>query len=347
MVHPLREREREEGAVVPAAPAATPSPGVFLGLVADKLEATEAIFRASLDSDVPFIHEAGAYLSDGGGKRVRPALLLLAARLLGHDSDEEVTYAAVVELIHTATLIHDDIIDHADVRRGKATVNRLWGNHLTVLLGDWIYSLAMQKALSHDRLEVVQRLVGATLKMVEGELLALERLGATDLTVEEYFRIIDRKTAHLFSAACSVPALIPPRRPEAEAALARYGENLGLCFQIVDDLLDFTARQEELGKPVLSDLKEGKLTLPLILLLPRLDAARRRRLEQVLEDRDFRRVAPAEVLEMVAAAGTLDEAADIARRHADLAQQQLTAFPPSDARDALEYAPEFVLNRRA
>jgi octaprenyl-diphosphate synthase len=347
MVHPLREREREEGAVVPAAPAATPSPGVFLGLVADKLEATEAIFRASLDSDVPFIHEAGAYLSDGGGKRVRPALLLLAARLLGHDSDEEVTYAAVVELIHTATLIHDDIIDHADVRRGKATVNRLWGNHLTVLLGDWIYSLAMQKALSHDRLEVVQRLVGATLKMVEGELLALERLGATDLTVEEYFRIIDRKTAHLFSAACSVPALIPPRRPEDEAALARYGENLGLCFQIVDDLLDFTARQEELGKPVLSDLKEGKLTLPLILLLPRLDAARRRRLEQVLEDRDFRRVAPAEVLEMVAAAGTLDEAADIARRHADLAQQQLTAFPPSDARDALEYAPEFVLNRRA
>ena len=147
----------------------SPSPHALLALVADKLEATEAIFRASLDSDVPFIHQAGAYLSDGGGKRVRPALLLLAARLLGHDSDEEVTYAAVVELIHTATLIHDDIIDHADVRRGRATVNRLWGNHKTVLLGDWIYALAMQKALDHDRLEVVRRLVGATRLMVASD----------------------------------------------------------------------------------------------------------------------------------------------------------------------------------
>jgi octaprenyl-diphosphate synthase len=343
VVHPLREPEREEAGV----PAAAPSPSLFLSLVADKLEATEAIFRSSLDSDVPFIHESGTYLSDGGGKRVRPALLLLAARLLGHDAEEEVTYAAVVELIHTATLVHDDIIDHADVRRGRATVNRLWGNHLTVLLGDWIYSLAMQKALSHDRLEVVQRLVGATLKMVEGELLALERLGSMDLTADEYFRIIDRKTAHLFSAACSVPALIPPRRPEAEAALARYGEHLGLCFQIVDDLLDFTALPEELGKPVLSDLKEGKLTLPLILLLPRLDATRRRCLEHVLEDRDFRRVAPAEVLELVTVEGTLDEAAEIARGHATAARRQLALFPSSDARDALEYAPEFVLNRRA
>jgi len=331
----------------PAEAAAPPSPHALLALVADKLEATEAIFRASLDSDVPFIHDAGAYLGDGGGKRVRPALLLLAARLLGHDSDEEVTYAAVVELIHTATLIHDDIIDHADVRRGRATVNRLWGNHKTVLLGDWIYALAMEKALDHDRLEVVRRLVGATRKMVEGELLALERLGTADLTVEEYFHVIERKTAHLFSAACSVPALIAPRRPDAEAALARYGEHLGLCFQIVDDLLDFTAREEELGKPVLSDMKEGKLTLPLILLLPRLDPVRRRLVEHVLEDRDFARCAPEQVLEMVAASGTLDEAAEMARRHAASARRELEMFPPGDAREALLYAPEYVLNRRA
>lgn len=328
------------------APAA-PSPHALLALVADKLEATEAIFRASLDSDVPFIHQAGAYLSDGGGKRVRPALLLLAARLLGHDSDEEVTYAAVVELIHTATLIHDDIIDHADLRRGRATVNRLWGNHRTVLLGDWIYALAMQKALDHDRLEVVRRLVGATRLMVEGELLALERLGTADLTVDEYFHVIERKTAHLFSAACSVPALMAPRRPDAEAALARYGRNLGLCFQIVDDLLDFTARREDLGKPVLSDLKEGKLTLPLILLLPRVDPVRRRLIEHVLEDRDFRRTSAEQVLEMVAADGTLDEAAEMARGHAEAAQRELAAFPDGDAREALLYAPEFVLNRRA
>ncbi len=345
MAHPAAQPGREPRPAADPRPVA--SPLRFLALVADKLAATEEIFRRSLDSDVPFIHDAGKYLSDAGGKRVRPALTLLSARLLGHDGDEEVTYAAVVELIHTATLIHDDIIDHADLRRGRATVNQLWGNHLTVLLGDWIYTLAMQMALAHDQLAVVRRLVGATLKMVEGELLALQRLGAVDLTADEYFRIIERKTAYLFSAACSVPALIPPGHPEAEAALARFGEHLGTCFQIVDDLLDFTARREELGKPVLSDLKEGKLTLPLILLLPRLAPDRRRSIEHVLADGDFRRSSPEEILEMVRTAGTLDEAVEIAERHAERARRELEIFPASDAREALEYAPEFVLNRRS
>lgn len=326
--------------------AEPPSPQRFLALVADKLAATEEIFRRSLDSDVPFIHKAGGYLSDSGGKRVRPALLLLCARMLGHDGDEETTYAATVELIHTATLVHDDIIDHAGLRRGRPTVNRIWGNNLTVLLGDWMYTLAMQMALSHDRLPVVQRLVGATLKMVEGELLALERLGDVELTRDEYFDVIDRKTAHLFSAACAVPALIEPAHPDAEPALADYGRNLGLCFQIVDDLLDFTAREEELGKPVLSDLKEGKLTLPLILLLPRLSKEERRPVELVLEDREFRRTQPEVILEMVEAAGTLDEAYEIAEEHAERARQALQGFEDGDAREALLYAPEFVLRRR-
>jgi len=344
-VRPLADRTA--AATEPPEAPAPPSPARFLHLVADKLAATEEIFRQSLESDVPFIQEAGKYLSNGGGKRVRPALLLLCARMLGHDSDEEVTYAAVVELIHTATLVHDDIIDHAGLRRGQPTVNRIWGNHLTVLLGDWIYTLAMGKALAHDRLEVVQKLVGATLKMVEGELLALQRLGAVDLTTEEYFRIIDRKTAHLFAAACSTPALIAPRRPEWEPALAAYGHNLGLCFQIVDDLLDFTAREEELGKPVLSDLKEGKLTLPLILLLPRLDAGRRKVVEHVLEDRDFSRTAPTEILELVEEAGTLEEAAAMAEDHAERSRRALDVFPSGEAKEALLYAPDFVLHRRA
>jgi octaprenyl-diphosphate synthase len=319
----------------------------FMELVADKLVATEAVFRHHLDADVPFIHQAGDYLSSGGGKRVRPALLLLSARLLGHDSDEEVTYAAVVELIHTATLIHDDVIDHAGLRRGQATLNQLWGNNLTVLLGDWIYTKAMQMALSHGQVEVIQRLCGATLKMTEGELLAFQRLGAIDLTAEEYFEIIDRKTAHLFSAACSIPALIPPRRSDAEQVLSRYGRALGTCFQLVDDLLDFTAREAELGKPVLSDLKEGKLTLPLILVLPRVGAAERRRVEMVLEDRSFSRVEPEEVLELVQSEGTLDEVAEMAVDLAAQAKRELEIFPPCDARDALEFAPDFVLHRRS
>ncbi|HBL28951.1 MAG TPA: hypothetical protein DD490_19120 [Acidobacteria bacterium] len=323
------------------------TPGRFIDLVADKLVATEVILRRELDSDVPFIHKAGAYLADGGGKRVRPALLLLCARLLGHDGEEEITYGAVVELIHSATLIHDDIIDHAALRRGKATLNQLWGNNLTVLLGDWIYTKAMQMALSHGQIEVVQRLCDATLKMTEGELLAFERLGAIDLTVDEYFEIIDRKTAYLFSAACSIPALIPPRRTDAGPALARYGRALGICFQLVDDLLDFTARESELGKPVLSDLKEGKLTLPLILLLPRVRPEEKRLIETVLEDRSFGRVASQQILDLVSAQGTLDEAREMAESYAAQARAELGLFAPGDTRDALEFAPDYVLHRRS
>ncbi len=324
-----------------------PAPARFLDLVADKLLATEEVFRTHLDSDVPFIHRAGEYIAASGGKRVRPALLLLSARLLGHDGREEVTYAAVVEFIHTATLIHDDILDHASLRRGQPTLNHLWGNNLTVLLGDWIYTTAMRMALSHGQLEVVQRLCAATLKMTEGELLALARLGAADLSVEEYFEIVDRKTAHLFAAACSMPSLIPPCRPEAGQVLGRYGRALGTCFQLVDDLLDFTSREEELGKPVLSDLREGKLTLPLLLLLPRVAPARRRLVEWVLEDRSFERVGRAEMLELVAAEGTLAEVRELAESYAAEAKRELEFFPPGDARDALEFAPDFVLNRRS
>ncbi len=319
----------------------------FVDLVADKLVATEALFRRHLDSDVPFIRQAGEYIAQGGGKRVRPALTLLAARLLGHDGEEEITYGAVVELIHTATLIHDDIIDHAGLRRGQPTLNNLWGNNLTVLLGDWIYTKAMQMALSHGRIEVVQRLCDATLRMTEGELLAFQRLGAIDLTTDEYFEIIDRKTAHLFAAACSIPALIQPSRAEAGPVLDRYGRELGICFQLVDDLLDFTAREAELGKPVLSDLKEGKLTLPLILLLPRVTAAERRLIEMVLEDRSFARVSPQQILELVRSQGTLEEVTEMAEGHAAQARRELQFFAPSDARDALEFAPDFVLYRRS
>lgn len=328
-------------------PPTGPDISRFVELVADKLIATEAVFQLHLDSDVPFIHQAGDYLSKGGGKRVRPALLLLAARLLGHDGEEEVTYGAVIELIHTATLIHDDIIDHAALRRGQATLNNLWGNNLTVLLGDWIYTKAMQMALSHGQIEVIHRLCDATLKMTEGELLAFQRLGDVDLTVDEYFEIIDRKTAHLFAAACSIPTLIQPQRPEAAPFLDRYGRALGICFQLVDDLLDFTARQSDLGKPVLSDLKEGKLTLPLILLLPRIDSADRHLLETVLEDRSFARVAPQQILDLVHAEGTLEEVRDLAEGWAARARQELAYFPPGDARDALELAPDFVLHRRS
>jgi octaprenyl-diphosphate synthase len=319
----------------------------LIGLVAEKLAATEELLHRKVASDVPFIHNAADYIFDSGGKRMRPALLLLCNRMLGNKGLEDVTYAAVVELIHTATLIHDDIIDHAALRRGRETLNHLWGNSQTVLLGDWLYTTAMRMALAHDNLEVIRTLCSATLKMTEGELLSLQRLGDIDITVEEYFDIIERKTAYLFAAACAVPTYIEPDRPEARDVLTRYGRKLGICFQLVDDLLDFTARETEVGKPVLSDLKEGKLTLPLILLLPRVSPAEKAKIQTVLQDRAFNRVGAEEILELVRSQGTLEEVEEMASRFAAEAQDELSFFPPSRARDALDLAPDFVLNRRS
>jgi len=323
------------------------SPARFLALIADKLIAAEDLFIQQLCSDVPFIENAGEYLFSSGGKRLRPAMLLLSARMLGHDRDEEVTYSAVIELIHSATLIHDDIIDHASLRRGRTTVNELWGNSLTVLLGDWLYTTAMKMALTHDNLEVIRRLCDATLRMTEGELLAQQKLGSSNITAEDYFHITRRKTAFLFSAACSIPSLMEPAKPAADEHLQRYGLALGTCFQLVDDLLDFTATEGELGKPVLSDLKEGKLTLPLILLLPRLQPDRRRLIEMVLKDGDFNRVDRKEILELVMSEGTIEEVAEMAEELAAEAKEQLYSFPVCDAREAMEFAPDYVLQRRS
>lgn len=329
------------------AAAGPPAAGRFLDLIGPKLAATESLFHEQLGSDVPFIREAGEYIFQGGGKRVRPALLLLSAQMLGLDGSEEITYAAAVELIHTATLIHDDIIDHAALRRGQETLNRVWGNSLTVLLGDWLYTTAMHESLRHDNVEVIRALCVATREMTEGELLALQRLGAIDLTADEYFAIIDRKTARLFAAACSVPGLIEPARPEAHAALSRYGGALGMCFQLVDDLLDFTASEDDLGKPVLSDLKEGKMTLPILLALPRLDGSQRQAVATVLRSGNFDEVSPQEILQIVTSEGTLEETREIAEDYADKARAALDGFPSSAARDALEFAPDFVLSRRS
>jgi len=333
--------------VVAARPELAERAARILAPIEPKLRATEALFAEWLASDVPFIHETGEYVLSGGGKRMRPALLLLCARLLGFDSAEEVTYAAVVEFIHTATLVHDDIIDHADLRRGQRTVHSIWGTNRTVLFGDWLYTTAMQRALAHGNLRVLDLLCDATLRMTEGELLVLQRLGDPGLGEAEYFDIIERKTARLFAAACSVPALMAPAREEACAALGRFGRSLGLCFQLVDDLLDYTASESELGKPVLSDLREGKLTLPLLRALPRLSPGERGRVVAVLEDRGFRRTAPEEILELVRREGTLEEAAELARRHADDALSALSVFPDGDARRGLELTPDFVLRRRA
>jgi len=226
--------------------------------IREDLEAVEQEFVRHIQSRVALIPEMGRYLQKSGGKRVRPAVLLMAARLSGYTGDRAVLYASVVEFIHTATLVHDDIIDGADMRRGRLAAHSRWGNDITVLLGDYLYIKSMALALTHDSLDLVRLLCDVTLRMIEGELYQLTKAGDVDLAEEEHFDIIRRKTAYLFGGCAQIGGVLGRVSPERETALREYGFNLGVAFQLVDDLLDYTADQTALGKPIGGDLREGR-----------------------------------------------------------------------------------------
>ena len=317
----------------------------LLERVAPKLLLVEDELRRHFNSPIRTIREVGDHLLAGGGKRLRPAVLLIVADMLGYDGYRDVTYGAVVELIHNATLIHDDVIDEAALRRGRESVNRGWGNQLSVLVGDYIFMHSMNIALADGNLEVLRLLSDATIRMIEGEILGNEQNGRTDLTLDEYFEVVSRKTAALFGACCRIPASFV-NLPENQAQrLYEYGVNLGICFQLIDDLLDFTSSTEVLGKPALSDLKEGKITLPLILAMPRATAAERSVISRVASERSFDRHDPAEVLAIVNRYDTVEQTRGYARDYARGALTALNGFPKSPARDALEVALEFVMER--
>ena len=252
-------------------PAATSIPGLaeIFEPVRDELAKVEREFARHLESRVELIPQMGKYVQMSGGKRVRPAVLLLAARLCGYTGDRAVLNAAVVEFIHTATLVHDDIIDGAETRRGRLTAHSRWGSDITVLLGDYLYIRSMAMALTQDTLEVVRLLCDATLKMIEGELYQLTKTGDASITEEDHFEIIRRKTAYLFAGCAEIGGVLGNCTSEQRTALREYGFNLGLAFQIVDDVLDYMAEESRLGKPIGGDLREGKVTLPVILLLQR------------------------------------------------------------------------------
>src|SRR5207248_2171777 len=227
-----------------------------------------------VQSQVDLIPKIGQYIQTSGGKRIRPAVLLMSARLSGYEGDRAILYAAVAEVIHTAPLVHDDIIDDSDLRRGRLAVHSRWGNDITVLLGDYLYIKSMALALTHDALEIIRLLCDVTLRMIEGELYQLTKNGDADITEDEHFDIIRRKTAYLFGGSAEIGGLLGKVSPERQQALREYGFNLGIAFQIVDDLLDFTGDADAVGKPVGSDLREGKVTLPLIHMLGHVKDAR-------------------------------------------------------------------------
>ena len=316
-----------------------------LELVAPKLQQVEEMLRKNLSSDIRTIHDVGEHILDGGGKRLRPALLLLCSQMAGYQGRSDVTYASVIELIHTATLVHDDIIDDAELRRGKTSINYKWGNHLTVLVGDYLYTHAMKMALSEGDLDIVNLLCDVTIRMTEGEILGLEKDGRTDLTAEDYFEIVSRKTAALFSACAQVPGMMIGARKEQLQALYDYGHYLGMSFQLVDDILDFTSERDVLGKPTLSDLKEGKLTLPLILALPHATTAERNLIARVAKEKTFGETDPSEIVEIAHRYDGIRRSREKAAELAGRCRSALAQFPSTPAREALEAAVDFVVHR--
>jgi octaprenyl-diphosphate synthase len=314
-------------------------------LVRDDLALVEAELGRHSESAIEPVARVARYLQSGGGKRLRPALHLLAAGLCGYRGSAAVRLGAVLELIHTATLVHDDVIDAAEMRRGRASANRRWGNSMTVLAGDWLYMESFRLALGERNLRVLDILTDLTQMMVEGELIQLEQLGRSHISEADALDISRRKTACLFSACLRLGALLGEIGPQPEEQLARYGLGLGMAFQIVDDVLDFTADAERLGKPVVNDLREGKVTLPLVYALEKASKPERAKVETVLREREFRSVAPEEIIALVQTTGGVERARARARQFLADAAECLDLFPESAYKRALETLPQFVLNR--
>jgi octaprenyl-diphosphate synthase len=326
-----------------SAPATINGKEIF-DLLRDDLVALEQEFGADTVSRVHAITEIGEYLRHGGGKRIRPALLLLSAKLFDYQGQGAVRLGAVVEIIHTATLVHDDIIDEAKTRRGRPAANTQWGNSKCVLAGDWLYMQAFKIAVQERNFRVLDTLIELTQQMVEGELLQMETLGKA-ITLEEYFDLIYRKTACLFSVCMRLGAILGEATPAQEEALAKYGHDLGMAFQIVDDVLDLTASEDVLGKPVASDLREGKATMAVIHALERCTPAEGAKIETILRDRAFNGVTHADILGILARYGSLQAATDRALAYADSATSSICTFPDSEIKRALLWAPEFVVAR--
>jgi octaprenyl-diphosphate synthase len=309
------------------------------------LDEVERQFARHVESRVALIPEIGRYIQDAGGKRVRPAVLLMAARLSGYSGDRAVLYASVVEFIHTATLVHDDIVDDSTLRRGRQAVHSRWGNDVTVLLGDYLYIKSMALALTEDSLDVVRILCDVTLRMIEGELYQLSKNGDVDITEDEHFDILQRKTADLFGGCAEIGGLLGHVTPERQRALRDYGSNLGVAFQLVDDLLDLTGREEVLGKPIASDLREGKLTLPLIHLLRVAGPGLRQTLADIVNDRQVTSERWRELSGCLSEHRSLDYAYQKATEFSARAKASLLAFPPSPEREALMALSDYVLSR--
>ncbi len=313
-------------------------------LLRDDLEAIEREFGRDTVSNVGAITEIGEYLRSGGGKRIRPVLLLLSSKLLDYKGRGATHLGAVVEIIHTATLVHDDIIDEAQTRRGRPAANTQWGNAKCVLAGDWLYMQAFKIAVQERNFRILDVLIDLTQQMVEGELLQIEKLGKA-ISMQEHLDLISRKTACLFSTCMQLGGILGGASEDELEKLASYGRNVGMAFQIVDDVLDLTASEEVLGKPVASDLREGKATMAVIHAYQQAPREEQSKIQKVLDERALNGVTHGDILTILNRYGSLDYANAQAAEYAEAARRDLHGFSDNDYKRALLWIPDFVVAR--
>jgi octaprenyl-diphosphate synthase len=316
-------------------------------LIREDLEKLEISIEKLLTTRIPFIRDVVHHLTKSGGKRIRPILVILCSRLCGCLSDEHLPYAAIVEFIHTATLLHDDVVDNAETRRGAATANILWGNEPSVLVGDFLFTKSFDLMVAHHNEEILKVMSKATTDLAEGEIMELLKTSDAQTLEEEYYEVIASKTAVLLSAACEIGALLGGVEHEKRMALRDFGFHMGMAFQLTDDLLDYTSTDRTLGKDTGRDLKEGKVTLPLIHALKTATQMERESIEENLAklhttNEDFRKVK-----NIIEKYGGLDYTARISKEHIDAAKNLLNVFPASQYKKALVYLADHILTRES
>ena len=314
-------------------------------LVSDDLKKINHIILRYMDSPVALIPQLAGHIVAAGGKRLRPMLTLASARLCGYEGERHLGLAAAVEFIHTATLLHDDVVDDSDLRRGRATANAVWGNQASVLVGDFLFSRSFQLMVTDGSLRVLEILSNASAVIAEGEVQQLITTNNTQTTEVDYLSVIEAKTAALFAAACQVGAVVADRPEPEEKALEIYGRHFGIAFQLVDDILDYSAEQAALGKSVGDDFREGKITLPVVLTYERADENERAFLRRCLEDLDQEPSDLERAIDLMEKYGALADAKARARNYGETARSALMIFPDSPAKTALTQVVEFCIER--
>jgi octaprenyl-diphosphate synthase len=318
----------------------------ILSAVEPELEEIEKALSDNLNPYLDLVADVAGHILFSGGKRLRPLLMVLSAKICGYNGNYDKTFSTALEYLHTATLLHDDLVDEAAMRRGKPVAHSTWGNSISVLVGDYLLARALSISAGTGRLRVVQVLAELTENMSQGEVHQLMRKGDVNLTEDEYMQVIRRKTAVLFEAACQVSAIIADAPQQKEKSLARYGYNLGIAFQMADDLFDYTLQTSDLGKEVGADLREGKLTLPVIYALKQAQPADRERMISIIEDEDFDVEDFNILIKLLEKYGGIDYTQKTATAYIETAKEALSGFEPSPARETMLDIADYALARQ-